>query len=150
MTKINIGEPYWTDIGLEIARKIEPEAIYVADLAVRFLKGDWWAQPVAVFYTPNQREGYTNNYFGLYKGPTLWRNREALFVCDATSVAEHEWVGLEYDGEVVFSRWVHDFRSHPKIDVAVDGGPDYTRYVGNFRACKEVRLVLRDGIFEVK
>jgi len=144
--KINTGPQYW-DFDHEIVKYMgEPNAKYVADLAVRSAKGRWTGLPVAVFYTPTPRSEYHNHYFGLYKD-SLTKKR---MVCDADSVADHEWSGLEYNEEIVFSRWVHDFRAHPQINVFVDGGPDYSRRVGNFRACKEVKLIIRDGVFEVK
>jgi hypothetical protein len=145
--QINMGEPYWLFDRKQVQR-LEPSAIYVGDLAVRGLKGLWSDVPVAVFYTPEPREGRTNHYFGVYKSQTR-RDMPTWMICDATSAAEHTWDGLEMKGEVIFSRWRHDFRSFSFGGPCVDGGPDYLRVVGLQEIAKPVRLRLVNGIFKV-
>ena len=147
---INRGEPYWL-FDHDAVREIEPESVYVADLAVRVGQG-WSDSPVAVFYTPRPRGGYTNKYFGVYQqGGLLAMGRaQKWLICDATSAAEHEWEGLALNDEVIFSRWRRDFRGFSfKGETWVDGGPDYFRSVGNFRACEQVKVVVRDGVLAV-
>ncbi len=145
--QINMGEPYWLFDRKQVQR-LEPSAIYVGDLAVQSQKGVWSGIPVAVFYTPEPREGYTNHYFGVYKSQTR-RDMPTWMICDATSVAEHTWGGLEMKGEVIFSRWRHDFRTFSFDGPYVDGGPDYMRVVGLQEIAKPVRLRLVNGIFKV-
>jgi hypothetical protein len=52
-------------------------------------------------------------------------------------------------GEVIFSRWRHDFRTFSFGGPYVDGGPDYMRVVGLQEIAKPVRLRLVNGIFKV-
>jgi len=103
--QINMGEPYWLFDRSQVKR-LEADALYVGDFAVRSSKGLWSSIPVAVFYTPKPREGYTNSYFGVYKSQARL-DMPTWVICDATSVAEHTWEGLEMKGEVIFSRWRH-------------------------------------------
>ena len=145
--QINMGEPYWLFDRSQV-RRLEPESIYVGDFAVRSSKGLWSSIPVAVFYTPKPREGYTNHYFGVYKSQARL-DMPTWMICDATSVATHLWHGLEMKGEVIFSRWRHDFRTFSFSGPCVDGGPDYTRVVGLTNLAKNVSLRLVDGIFKV-
>ena len=145
--QINMGEPYWLFDRSQVKR-LEADALYVGDFAVRSSKGLWSSIPVAVFFTPSPREGRTNNYFGVYKSQARL-DMPTRMICDATSVAEHTWEGLEMKGEVIFSRWRHDFRCFSFGGPCVDGGPDYLRVVGLSNLAKRVSLRLVDGIFKV-
>jgi hypothetical protein len=145
--QINMGEPYWLFDRSQV-RRLEADALYVGDFAVRSSKGLWSSIPVAVFYTPKPREGYTNHYFGAYKSQARL-DMPTWMICDATSVATHLWHGLEMKGEVIFSRWRHDFRCFSFGGPYVDGGADYTRVVGLTNLAKNVSLRLVDGIFKV-
>jgi len=145
--QINMGEPYWLFDRKQVQR-LEPESFYVGDLAVRGLKGLWTDIPVAVFYTPEPREGRTNNYFGVYKSQTR-RDMPTWVICDATSAAEHVWGGLEMKGEVIFSRWRYDFRLFSFGGPYVDGGPASPRGGGLVSLTKPVSLRLVNGIFKV-
>lgn len=145
--QINMGEPYWLFDRSQV-RRLEADALYVGDFAVRSSKGIWSSIPVAVFYTPKPREGYTNHYFGVYKSQVR-HDMPTWMICDATSVATHLWHGLEMKGEVIFSRWRHDFRCFSFGGPYVDGGADYTRVVGLTNLAKNVSLRLVDGIFKV-
>jgi hypothetical protein len=145
--QINMGEPYWLFDRSQV-RRLEADALYVGDFAVRSSKGLWSSVPVAVFYTPKPREGYTNHYFGVYKSQVR-HDMPTWMICDATSVATHLWHGLEMKGEVIFSRWRHDFRCFSFGGPYVVGGVDYTRVVGLTNLAKNVSLRLVDGIFKV-
>lgn len=145
--QINMGEPYWLFDRSQV-RRLEADALYVGDFAVRSSKGLWSSIPVAVFFTPSPREGRTNNYFGVYKSQARL-DMPTWMICDATSVADHTWEGLEMKGEVIFSRWRHDFRCFSFGGPCVDGGPDYLRVVGLTNLAKRVSLRLVDGMFKV-
>lgn len=147
--QINMGEPYWLFDRSQVQR-LEKEAIYVGDLAIKSRRGMWSEVPAAVFYTPKPRVGYTNHYFGVYKSPSLSADGIPTWaICDASSVAEHIWSGIELKGEVIFSRWRHDFRNFSFGGPCVDGGPDYMRVVGVLMGINRVSLKLDSGIFRV-
>lgn len=143
--RINTGTNFW-NFPIEAIRKREPEAVFVADLAILEKNKNWSKTPVAVYYVPNLRGAYKNHYFG------VWQEIQSLgeiktYITDATCVTEHIWKGIACRDEIIFSRWVHDFRSFSFGVCSVDGGPNYTRLVGNINACEDVDLRIIDGKF---
>lgn len=145
--QINMGEPYWLFDRAQVQR-LEPGALYVGDFAVQGQKGVWSSVPVAVFYATTPREKYPNRYFGVYKSQRRL-DMPTWVICDATSVAEHTWQGLEMKGEVIFSRWRHDYRCFSFGGPYVDGGPDYLRVVGLRDLARPVGVKVVDGICKV-
>jgi outer membrane protein assembly factor BamB len=101
---------------------------------------------VEVFYgaEPHQLSG--SKYFGLYKagrtGELMITN--GAFIEDQTIDAI-----VAEDGEIIFSRYRHDYRSSTDGTVFIDGGRAYTRssVVPDER---RVTLVVRDGILKVQ
>lgn len=96
-------------------------AIYIADLCLTAKTG-YWEEPVAVFWQETPPKPEYSNYFGLYM------NVGKLYICSAHSVAEGIWYGSEADdGEIIFSRFRHDYRVSSDKTTFVDGGRDYFR-----------------------
>lgn len=62
--RINVGRSEWK-FPIEAVRVREPEAVYVADLAIKYRNGNWGGNPVSVYYVAKPRGDYTNQYFGL-------------------------------------------------------------------------------------
>lgn len=123
------------------------KAKYVADLSIQNRNGNWTDRPVAVFYqqSPNFELGH-NYYFGLYI------TEGNVFITSAMSAAEHEWFGVQApDGEIIFSRWNHDFRTSGDGTVFTDGGPIYGRYGGEGieNGGKTINLKIVDGEFQI-
>lgn len=97
-------------------------AKYIADLCLKTVDGGWANEPAAIFYqeTPPQ-EGYSN-YFAVFV-----RNRKT-YITSGQSAVEGIIAGIESDdGEVVFSRYRHDFRQSKDGSVFIDGGRDYIK-----------------------
>ena len=71
-------------------------------------------QPILVFYNekPHPRG---SNYAGFFMKKGL------PYIMDAIAVEDIEFVGIEEDGIVYYSRYQHDYRSTPK-GAAIDGG----------------------------
>jgi hypothetical protein len=100
-------------------------AKYVFETCLRARDGGWANFPAAVFY---QEEAYPggSNYFAMYFGED-----GNVYITDAgPSIIDEEFTGLEAEGEVVYSRYRHDYRAG-KNGAFVDGGRDYFRYGGD-------------------
>jgi hypothetical protein len=100
--------------------------------------GQWNETPVDVFYQPNPdlSKGHSH-YFGMHRN-----GRNFPMITNAESAFSETIVGfLTDDGEVIVSRYRHDF---VQKDVHfIDGGRDYTRAsVGKF-----VNVTVKDGEF---
>ena len=107
--------------------KIEEQykATYVFETCLRARGGGWANFHAAVFY---QDEAYPggSNYFAIY-----FDQKGTSYITDAgPSIIDEEFTGLEAEGEVVYSRYRHDYRAG-KNGAYVDGGRDYFRYGGD-------------------
>lgn len=94
---------------------------------------NWKNWPVAVFYQPDlalvPEDG--SQYFGMYFKRHLPDSPLTAYICNASSAAQTNIVGiLADDGEVIYSHYRHDFRTSKDKSVWIDGGRDYTRYDG--------------------
>ena len=100
-------------------------AKYVGDFCIKTKHG-WSESPVAIFWqeTPPV-EGYSH-YFGLFS------QNGSLMITDGSSAFSEPISGIVADnGEVIYSRYRHDFHYSTDNSVAVDGGRDYMRCLGN-------------------
>lgn len=84
----------------------------------------WVNTPAAIFYT-EKKHPKGSNYFALYfKG-------DSLMITDGLpSIKGVIFQGIEAEGEVIYSRYRHDYRAG-KNGAFVDGGRDYFRYGGD-------------------
>jgi hypothetical protein len=95
---------------------------YIADLCIRTAAGEWSEHPVSIFWQANPKIelGHTH-----YMGAFVDRDGSS-YVTNGISAAEGIWNAAVADnGEIVFSRWRHDFRESTDKSVMVDGGRDY-------------------------
>lgn len=148
---VNLGESYW---GGKISyKKVEAlrDCRWVADLCLRNRDGGWTEIPASVFYQPKKSDPSHSYYFGLTFDPMLLLNGEyRLLITSAQSAAEGVWSGVRNQtGEIVFSRYRHDFRAASSGGPAVDGGRDYTRIVGEMDNCSPVTLRITGSAFSV-
>lgn len=101
-------------------------ATYMGDFSVK-TKNGWSRQSIAIFYQENPAEGHTH-YFGLYKdnltGQLMITAGDSAFSEPITGIASS-------DGEVVYSRSGHDFRSLSNGEGCIDGGREYFRILGS-------------------
>ena len=99
-------------------------ATYVFETCLRARDRGWANYPAAVFYQEEMYPG-GSNYFALYF------NGDSMYITDAgPSIIDEEFTGIEAEGEVVYSRYRHDYRVG-KNGAFVDGGRDYFRYGGD-------------------
>lgn len=139
---------YYIDMGREgyhfssdnIA-KIEnlKNATFIGSFCTKRLFEDYNDVPVDVFYNPNpNKELGHSHYFGMFRtmdGQVMITNAESCFsepltgaVCD--------------DGEVIISRYRHDFVA--RKGAMIDGGRAYTRTNG----CRLVHVTVINGLFQ--
>jgi len=102
----------------------EYKAKYLLETCLKARNGGWVNFPAAVFYT-EEKHPRGSNYFAIY------HDGDRLMITDALpSINDVEFKGIEAEGEVVYSRYRHDYREG-KNGAFVDGGRDYFRYGGD-------------------
>lgn len=127
-------------------KKIEEtyRATYVCDSSVKTKDGGWSYSPVAVFYQPHPPPEMSN-YFGMY------RRDGAVMICKGDS-ATKPFDGVVADnGDVIYSRYRHDYRGSPDGSVFVDGGREYTRWGGkvlNVKRLVKINVVGPDLVID--
>ena len=114
-------------------------AKYVGQFCLRDKHGNWANQPTEVFWQEKPPvEGYSI-YFALFT------RDGSVFITSGESAVEGIIAGIRAsDGEVIYSRYRHDFRPSKDGTVFIDGGRDYTKCsgLGNI-----VQLKVVDGEF---
>lgn len=113
------------------------------------IKGDngWCNFPAAIFYTEEAHpEG--SNYFALYKDQKTRRTLEPKIMITNGISATEPFGAIQIGEDVYYSRYRHDYRETGR-GVAIDGGRDYVRLVGNIHAGKQVKLKVNKDKLEV-
>lgn len=142
----------FTPVGIAKAEE-NYNALFVCDTCLKAQGGGWINQAVAVFWNkdPANIPDGGSAYFGLYhryEPPDF--KKSSLMITNAISAAENGITGvMAENGDVIYSRYRHDYRGSPDGSVWIDGGRDYTRY-GYNRAVKDwgdlVDLQIKDGV----
>ncbi len=103
-------------------------AKFVCDTCLVDVKGTKGNFAASVFYTEEAHpEG--SNYLALYYKYALGENL-GLFVADGICVLDQIFEGIVADnGDVVYSRYRHDFVTSPDGSVSADGGQEYGRFL---------------------
>lgn len=113
-------------------------AKYVGQMCLRTKGGGWQADDCGeVFYqeTPPV-EGYSNYFALVYQGGTL-------YITSGASAVEGVIDGVvAADGEIIYSRFRHDFRYSKDHTTFIDGGRDYV-HCG--LPCVNIRMKVVDG-----
>lgn len=121
-------------------------AKYVCETCLRNTSGGWSSTPVAVFWNrdpANIPEG-GSPWFGLYFRPE-YPDPEApmmLYITNAISAVQHPIIGVvARNGDIVYSRYRHDYRRSPDGSVWIDGGRDYLHSGGG----QTIELKIKEG-----
>ncbi len=94
---------------------------------------------VAVFYGDTEHPVSKSRYFALYYADTL-------MITDGAFIEGQEISGaLADNGDVIFSRYRHDYVISPDGSVTIDGGRAYTKT----NTKNLVTLVIRDGFLRI-
>lgn len=132
-----------TMIGIKIEEAEKHyKATYLGDFCVKDKNDNWANQPVACFYNENPEPPY-GHYFGLCIGS----HDNKLYIINAESAFSKPISAVvANNGEVVYSRFRHDYRTSEDGSVFIDGGRDYTRSNTN----KFVDLIVENGKLKIK
>jgi len=133
---INVGESEYSKV-FDI-KKVEQirNAKYVGDFCIKGSNSNWSDMPVAVFYQATPPEGY-GHYFGLFT------RAGSVLICDASSTVGIPIMGVQaQNGEIIYSRYRHDYRVSQDGTVTIDGGRDYMKVSGGVDM---VVLTIEDG-----
>ncbi len=134
------------------------EAKYVCETCIKN-KGGWVNSAVAIFYQPDPArvpEG-GSQWFGMY-----WARDHGLhyglpdvparlMICNAITAVEQDITGISAEnGDIIYSRYRHDYRWSKDKTVMIDGGRDYDRHnlggpLVTLRIMEDRLIVLRLG-----
>jgi len=108
-------------------------AKYVCETCVKGKDG-WVNNSVSIFYQPDPTkvpEG-GSQWFGIFwqaMHPHDPESPKGLMICNAITAVETDITGIVADnGDVIYSRYRHDYRWSPDKSVMIDGGRDYDRH----------------------
>jgi len=137
---INIGQ---TTVGINVdAVEARYNCTYIGDFCLKTVGGGWCEAPAAIFYQPdpNRDLGHTN-YMGVFE-----RYGHIYLTCGDSAFSGPIIGVVADDGEIVYSRFRHDYRTSSDGSVFIDGGRDYVRRGLND---KTVQLEMVDGELRV-
>lgn len=112
------------------------EATYVCESCIKDRRGGWSNQSVSIFYQsdPSKVPEGGSQWFGLFfkaELPAVENSPSHLMIVNAISAVEQNIDGIvAKNGDVIYSRFRHDYRWSPDESVMIDGGRDYTRHNG--------------------
>ncbi len=120
-------------------------AKYVCETCLQGRGGGWVNSSVSIFYQadPSKVPDGGSQWFGLFLkrvNPVDEDNPVQLHIVNAISAVEKDIEGIiAENGDVIYSRFRHDYRWSPDESVMIDGGRDYTRT----SACPNGMVTLR-------
>lgn len=134
-----VNEPiFFSTESIEKICKLK-NAVYVCDTTLKS------GANCSVFYGEETHPVSKSRYFGLYIHPT----HNQLMICNAADIEDIKFDAVIADnGDVIYSRHRHDFRTSPDGSVWIDGGRSYTRS-GVYPADRWVTLFVKDGVLTI-
>lgn len=108
-------------------------AVYVCETCLQGRDGEWINQAVAVFWNrdPDNVPHRGSAWFGMFfklSYPFSKNDKGVLMVTNAISATQKPITGVvAKNGDVIYSRYRHDYRMSPDGTAMVDGGRDYLR-----------------------
>jgi hypothetical protein len=143
--RVDLGNGYWTrskpqyykidDDGIEKVEKLR-NCRFVTEWTTLDSRGNAIDQPVLIFWndTPHPQG---SNWMGLFRD----YHNGAWYVKDGITASQLPiQCVVSNDKEVLFSKNSHHFNESVDKSVAIDGGRDYTRIIGNVE-CERVWMV---------
>ena len=113
-------------------------AKFVGQFCLKTIDGTWADAPADVYYVanPNKELGHSH-YFGI-----IVRNSTVYITKGDSGVEGSIYAVIADDGEVLYSKYRHDFNESKDKSVWIDGGRDYTR-----TSSPTIELKIVDGEF---
>jgi hypothetical protein len=100
---------------------------------------------VEVFYSDEAHPDSGSRYFALYKTP----HTNELMITDGSFIEEQTIDAVTAEnGEIIYSRYRHDYRTSQDGSVFIDGGRSYTKS-GLYAEDRWVTLSVKDGVLDV-
>ena len=116
-------------------------ATYIGDFCLKSPDGQWSENEYPVFWQEVTKDPSHSNYM------TVFRRGSEVRIAGAASVTEGHWDGaVANDGEIVYSRSRHDYRTSTDGSVSVDGGRDYFKRMGGLRNPTVKITVVRENL----
>lgn len=119
--------------------EVKYNATYISDLCLKTRDGNWAESPAAIFYQPTPPQPGYSHYFGVFL-----KGNQAYITSGDSAVSEPISAIVADNGEILFSRFRHDFRQSTDGSVFIDGGRDYTKCNN---PSKLITLQIVDGQF---
>ena len=113
------------DVAQFIIEKVETKynAKFVGQFCLKTVDGGWGESPADIYYVQNpDRSLGHSNYFGL-----IVRNGTAYITRGDSAVEPLITAIAAADGEILYSKYRHDYNVSKDKSVWIDGGRDYTR-----------------------
>ena len=117
----------------EDVSKIEDyyQAVFIGSFSPKAKDGGWINEPVDVFWQAKRKSPEHTHYFGMYQDYT-----GRLMICNGASCFAEPIDGYgvvqKLTSDTVYcSKYTHDFVTIPGINVSIDGGRSYGRFVGD-------------------
>lgn len=114
-------------------KKFNAKFIGIFQTVVSKNKAYWWSvQPISVFYQYNPPNDYSN-YMGLFSDDM------EMYITSAEIASTMLWNASEAkNGEIIYSRYRHDYRTSEDGTAMIDGGADYCKMRGKHANLKIV------------
>ena len=125
-------------------KKVEQlkNAKYIGDFCIKNSMGNWGETPVQIYYVDTVNDPAHSNYFGMFA-----RGND-VYITNGISTANIEITAVESpDGEIIYSRFRHDYRATKDGTTTIDGGRDYTR---SSSPANFLTLMIVDGEIVIK
>lgn len=100
---------------------------YIGDFCLKLKNGNWSDNPAAIFYQPNPKIEFGHTH--LFAIVNLFDG--SYITCGDSAFSEPIAGIIADDGEVIYSRFRHDYRTSADNSVFIDGGRDYCRHSGD-------------------
>lgn len=114
---------------------------YVCETCIKS-NGYWRNHPSLIFYSEKAHPEGSN-----YLAVSMQNN--SLLLSNGISAIE-PFTGIEADnGEIIYSRFRHDFRTSSDKSVSIDGGRDYTRMLGDTTPKSVTLQIVKDEVVKI-
>lgn len=111
---------------------------YVCELCIKDKYDCWVNKASLIFYNENPQENHSQ-YFAI----TAFS--KSYIISDASFLKDIKIAGVvDSKGNVIYSRYRHDYITSPDRTVSIDGGREYTRVRGTPK--KYVTLIIKEGV----